>query len=142
MYLKRGNVFFGMIPSETRPRKTNHVGGVRRKNSTLVCSDRRSTTLIVPIDVQIARMPRPLSESSIVAPTPSDIDIAQSVEPLPITDVAEVLFEARQLELYGACKAKVKISEVLGGSNAAGENEHDGYVCLSVCLSGGVGGLS
>ena len=78
-----------------------------------------------------------MSESSIVAPTPSDIDIAQSVEPLPITDVAEVLFEARQLELYGACKAKVKISEVLGGSNAAGENEHDGYVCLSVCLSGG-----
>ena len=82
-------------------------------------------------------MPRPLSESSIVAPTPSDIDIAQSVEPLPITDVAEVLFEARQLELYGACKAKVKISEVLGGSNAGGENENDGYVCLSV-WGGGV----
>jgi hypothetical protein len=140
LYLKRGNVFFGMVPSETSLEDHAKRGGVRRKFSTLVCSDRRSTTLIVPIDVQIARMPRPLSESSIVAPTPSDIDIAQSVEPLPITDVAEVLFEARQLELYGACKAKVKISEVLGGSNAGGENEHDGYVCLSVCLGGG--GLS
>jgi len=73
-----------------------------------------------------------LSESSIVAPTPSDIDIAQSVEPLPITEVAEVLFEARQLELYGACKAKVKISEVLSGSKAGGEEGNDGYVCRGV----------
>ena len=82
-------------------------------------------------------MPRPLSESSIVAPTPSDIDIAQSVEPLPITDVAEVLFEARQLELYGACKAKVKISEVLVVRTLRGRTSMTGTsVCLSVCLGG------
>ena len=42
------------------------------------------------------------------SPVPSDIDIAQSVEPLPISQIAESLGLAEEdYELYGTKKAKV-----------------------------------
>ena len=44
-------------------------------------------------------------------PVPSDIDIAQSVEPLPISQIADSLgLAAEDYELYGTKKAKVIIS--------------------------------
>ena len=49
--------------------------------------------------------------TNIVTPTPSDIDIAQSVAPLPISVIAKdagILDE--ELELYGQNKAKVDLS--------------------------------
>ena len=49
----------------------------------------------------------------IKTPTPSDIDIAQSVTPYPISQIAEQWFEsidiASDVELYGHYKAKVKL---------------------------------
>ena len=43
------------------------------------------------------------------SPVPSDIDIAQSVEPLPISQIAESLgLAVEDYELYGTKKAKVK----------------------------------
>ena len=53
-------------------------------------------------------MPRKLTE--LKRPVPSDLDIAQSIEPLPITKIAEdtgILPE--ELILYGNTKAKVKL---------------------------------
>jgi len=47
----------------------------------------------------------------IASPTPSDIDIAQSVAPLPISQIAaEAGILAEELELYGQSKAKVDLS--------------------------------
>ncbi|NOZ49172.1 MAG: formate--tetrahydrofolate ligase [Chloroflexi bacterium] len=44
-------------------------------------------------------------------PVPSDIDIAQSIEPLPITQIAEEIgILPEELELYGNKKAKVTLS--------------------------------
>jgi len=43
-------------------------------------------------------------------PVPSDIDIAQSVDPLPIKDVAQSLgLLEHELDLYGKYKAKVHL---------------------------------
>ncbi len=53
-------------------------------------------------------MPRPLTD--LKRPVPSDLDIAQSIEPLPITQIAEeagILPE--ELIQYGDTKAKVKL---------------------------------
>ena len=48
---------------------------------------------------------------NIVTPTPSDIDIAQSVQPLPISVIAkEAGILDSELELYGQTKAKVDLS--------------------------------
>lgn len=48
---------------------------------------------------------------NIVTPTPSDIDIAQSVQPLPISVIAkEAGILESELELYGQTKAKVDLS--------------------------------
>ena len=45
-------------------------------------------------------MKRKLSE--LLSPVPSDIDIAQSVDPLPITDIAaDIGLELDELVLYG-----------------------------------------
>jgi formyltetrahydrofolate synthetase len=47
----------------------------------------------------------------IVSPVPSDIEIAQSVDPMPITDVArEAGILAEELDPYGSYKAKVHLS--------------------------------
>jgi len=44
-------------------------------------------------------------------PVPSDIDIAQSVDPLPIKEVAQTLgIKEEELDLYGKFKAKVHLS--------------------------------
>ena len=75
-------------------------------------------------------MPRPLPKSSILEPTPSDIAIAQSVPPLPITEVTAGLFESGQLEQYGPYKAKVKCDEVLKGAKEAGKG-NGYYVCVA-----------
>jgi methylenetetrahydrofolate dehydrogenase (NADP+)/methenyltetrahydrofolate cyclohydrolase/formyltetrahydrofolate synthetase len=49
--------------------------------------------------------------ATLLQPVPSDIDIAQSVTPLPITDVAAGAgILAAELSPYGASKAKVKLS--------------------------------
>lgn len=43
-----------------------------------------------------------------LSPVPSDIDIAQSVAPLPITAIADELgLDAEDVEQYGPVKAKV-----------------------------------
>jgi len=72
-------------------------------------------------------MKRPLA--STVSPTPSDIDIAQSVPPLPISTVTAGLFDASHLEHYGPYKAKVQCSAVL----EAQKDAPDGYY---VCVAG------
>ena len=54
-------------------------------------------------------MKRKLSE--LLSPVPSDIDIAQAVDPLPITDIAaDIGLELDELVSYGQHKAKVKLS--------------------------------
>lgn len=54
-------------------------------------------------------MPHKLTE--LKRPVPSDIDIAQSVEPISITKIAEeVGIRPEELELYGDKKAKVSLS--------------------------------
>eukprot|EP01025_Chloroclados_australasicus_P066025 TRINITY_DN9024_c0_g1_i1.p2 TRINITY_DN9024_c0_g1~~TRINITY_DN9024_c0_g1_i1.p2 ORF type:complete len:683 (-),score=106.19 TRINITY_DN9024_c0_g1_i1:223-2130(-) len=51
------------------------------------------------------------SKLDIKDPVPSDIEIAQSVVPIPITEVAKRLgLKQEELELYGQTKAKVKLS--------------------------------
>jgi len=50
------------------------------------------------------------STLKIVSPVPSDIVVAQSVEPLPITQVAEKAgIDASELQPYGSLKAKVDL---------------------------------
>lgn len=52
---------------------------------------------------------RPLG-SLIKSPTPSDIEIAQCLEPLPISQIAEQIgIQVDELELYGSKKAKVDL---------------------------------
>ncbi|KAG1358818.1 formate--tetrahydrofolate ligase [Cocos nucifera] len=47
----------------------------------------------------------------VVAPVPADIDIANSVEPLPISAIAEDLnLDSKHYDLYGKYKAKVLLS--------------------------------
>ncbi|SVB09788.1 uncharacterized protein METZ01_LOCUS162642, partial [marine metagenome] len=54
-------------------------------------------------------MKRKLSE--LLSPVPSDLDIAQSVDPLPITDIAaDIGLELDELVPYGHYKAKVKLN--------------------------------
>ncbi len=79
------------------------------------------------IGVRKTKMKRPLA--STVSPTPSDIDIAQSVPPLPISTVTAGLFDASHLEHYGPYKAKVQCSAVL----EAQKDAPDGYY---VCVAG------
>mmetsp|Transcript_4788 Transcript_4788/g.16489 ORF Transcript_4788/g.16489 Transcript_4788/m.16489 type:complete len:657 (-) Transcript_4788:2109-4079(-) len=56
---------------------------------------------------------KPFSKSDLKSPVPSDIEIAQSVTPLPITRIAEAAgLSAQHYEPYGGAKAKVKL-EVL-----------------------------
>lgn len=50
------------------------------------------------------------------SPVPSDIDIAQSVEPLPITSIAASLgLQPDEIEQYGPVKAKVGGYQEEGG---------------------------
>lgn len=72
-------------------------------------------------------MKRPLT--SVVSPTPSDIDIAQSIDPVPISDVTAGLFDQAHLEHYGPYKAKVQCSSVL-------EAKKDGPDGFYVCVAG------
>lgn len=56
---------------------------------------------------------------NIVNPTPSDIEIAQSVAPLPISQIAkEAGILEEELELYGQSKAKVDLSVLKRLENA------------------------
>ena len=53
-------------------------------------------------------MPRKLTD--LKRPVPSDLDIAQSIEPLPISQIAEEAgIQPEELVLYGNTKAKVKL---------------------------------
>jgi len=46
----------------------------------------------------------------IKSPTPADIDIAQSIDPLPITEIASGLgLKLDEFEQHGRCKAKVHL---------------------------------
>jgi formate--tetrahydrofolate ligase len=48
---------------------------------------------------------------NLVSPTPSDINIAQAVEPRPIVEIASALgLSQQQYDQYGMYKAKVKLS--------------------------------
>ena len=54
-------------------------------------------------------MPRKLT--NLIRPVPSDIDIAQSYEPLPISKIAKQIgLLPEELEAYGATKAKVRLT--------------------------------
>ncbi len=54
-------------------------------------------------------MPRKLT--NLIRPVPSDIDIAQSYEPLPISKIAkQVGLLPEELEAYGSTKAKVRLT--------------------------------
>lgn len=71
---------------------------------------------------------------NVVHPTPSDITIAQSIEPLPIGEIIKGkdgtnMIEPAHLEYYGPYKAKVQCGNVL----EAMENVVDGYY---VCVAG------
>lgn len=66
---------------------------------------------------------------NILSPTPSDIDIAQSLEPLPIKDIAaNAGLKESDVEYYGPHKAKVKL-DVLERF----QERKDGYY---VCVAG------
>jgi formate--tetrahydrofolate ligase len=71
-------------------------------------------------------MKRPLATT--VSPTPSDIDIAQSVAPLPISTVSAGLFNESHLDHYGPYKAKVQCSAVLEAQKDAPNGY---YVCVA-----------
>lgn len=65
---------------------------------------------------------------AIKTPTPSDIDIAQSVAPRPITGVAEALgLRAQEFEQHGPSKAKVRL-DVLKRFEGAPDGR---YVCVA-----------
>ena len=71
---------------------------------------------------------------NVVHPTPSDITIAQSVDPLPIEEIIKGkdgsdVIDPAHLEYYGPYKAKVQCGNVL----KAMENVEDGYY---VCVAG------
>lgn len=54
---------------------------------------------------------KPLAKAELLKPVPSDIEIAQSIKPRPILEVARNIgLTWDDLELYGAHKAKVKLS--------------------------------
>jgi hypothetical protein len=60
----------------------------------------------------------------VASPVPADIDIANSVEPLHIADIAaELGIPPEHYDLYGKYKAKVKIYHVL---DWLPEKEHTG----------------
>jgi formate--tetrahydrofolate ligase len=62
-------------------------------------------------------------------PTPSDIEIAQAQEPLPITDIAKILeLEDSEYEQYGRNKAKVVVKTVLDRLKDAPNGK---YVCVA-----------
>jgi len=69
---------------------------------------------------------RPLAD--IHTPTPSDIAIAQSIDPLPITQIAEALgLNDGDFEQHGPCKAKIRLEVLKKLGNAP-----DGrYVCVA-----------
>lgn len=69
---------------------------------------------------------RPLSD--LKSPTPSDIDVAQSIDPLPITQIADALgLHPEEFEQHGPSKAKVRLDVLkrLGGV------EDGRYVCVA-----------
>jgi hypothetical protein len=56
----------------------------------------------------IMSVPRAFPKDSLKTPVPSDIDVAQSVEPLKITKIADYLgLKEEEYEMYGPNKAKV-----------------------------------
>lgn len=74
----------------------------------------------------MATLVRPLE---VRTPTPSDIDIAQAVEPLPITHIASSLeLEEAEYEQYGRNKAKVVVKAVLDRFKDAPNGK---YVCVA-----------
>ena len=57
---------------------------------------------------------RPLDKSQLRQPVPSDIDIAQSIEPLHISAIAQGLgLSEDDIDYYGKYKAKVRQKNVL-----------------------------
>lgn len=65
----------------------------------------------------------------IKSPTPSDIDIAQAVEPAPITKIAEILgLQESEYEQHGRTKAKVVVKAVVDRLKEAPNGK---YVCVA-----------
>lgn len=63
------------------------------------------------------------------SPTPDDIEIAQAISPLPITQIADALgLLDSECEQYGKCKAKVVASAVLNRLHDAPSGK---YVCVA-----------
>jgi formate--tetrahydrofolate ligase len=66
--------------------------------------------LPLPPPVLLPEMPSPtIRRLDVASPVPADIDIANSVEPLPIADIAaELGLRPEHYDLYGKYKAKVR----------------------------------
>lgn len=70
---------------------------------------------------------RPLQ--SLISPTPSDIDIAQAVAPLPITEIAAALgLKDGEYDQHGHAKAKVLPKPVLDRLADAPSGR---YICVA-----------
>lgn len=79
---------------------------------------------------------RALKKNDIISPTPADIDIAQSVVPLPISDIATSLgLRSNEVDLYGPTKAKVKLNVLdrLGGDNAPNGRYTSVFISSYLC---------
>jgi Formate--tetrahydrofolate ligase len=57
----------------------------------------------------MASSSKTIRKQEVVSPVPTDIDIANSVQPLPISEIAETLnLSPEHYDLYGKYKAKVE----------------------------------
>ena len=74
---------------------------------------------------------RPLKEKDIKSPTPSDIEIAQSIDPIPISQIAASLgLDPDEVDLYGPTKAKVKLNVL----DRLGEDAPNGRQAMIILL--------
>jgi formate--tetrahydrofolate ligase len=56
----------------------------------------------------LPQMPSPTIQLDVASPVTADIDIANSVEPLPIANIAaELVLRPEHYDLYGKYKAKI-----------------------------------
>jgi formate--tetrahydrofolate ligase len=70
----------------------------------------RSRAVVAPPPLLLPEMPSPtIRRLDVASPVPADIDIANSVEPLGIADIAaELGLGPEHYDLYGKYKAKVR----------------------------------
>ena len=91
-----------------RPTALGHDSVVVR--SSAVVAPPTPPPLPLPPPTLLPEMPSPtIRRLDVASPVPADIDIANSVEPLPIADIAaELGLRPEHYDLYGKYKAKVR----------------------------------